>query len=127
MSAEFEVIFDRLKLILQKYSGRFTVNMDRKEAFGFCAPVGPATIKIWKGKLKKPVIPVAWVEVRKAYVSYHLMPVYMNPVLQSTISKDLKARMQGKSCFNFKKVDEKVFRELEELTAKGIDAFRKMD
>jgi hypothetical protein len=66
------------------------------------------------------------VEIGKAYVSYHLMPVYMNPKLQSTMSQELKALMQGKSCFNFKKIDEKLFRELDALTAKGIDAFKKM-
>jgi hypothetical protein len=40
-------------------------------------------------------------------------------------SKKLKARMQGKSCFNFRAVDEDLFKELEDLTAKGFEAFRK--
>ena len=30
--------------------------------------------------------------------------------------------MQGKSCFNFAKVDEKLFAELEELTVTGFEA-----
>ena len=32
------------------------------------------------------------------------------------ISPELKKRMQGKSCFNFKDVDEKLFKELAALT-----------
>ena len=38
----------------------------------------------------------------KAYVSYHLMPLYTCPWLVKTVSADLKKRMQGKSCFNFR-------------------------
>jgi hypothetical protein len=126
MPAEFEIVFARLKEILQKHSGGFTVKPDTNDAFGFYARIGPVTKKIRKGKLKSLLMPVVWVEIGKAYVSYHLMPVYMNPKLQSTMSQELKALMQGKSCFNFKKIDEKLFRELDALTAKGIDAFKKM-
>ena len=68
---------------------------------------------------------VAWVEIGKAYVSYHLLPVYVHPELLDSFSAQLKARMQGKSCFNFKTADEALFRELERLTRKGFAAFKK--
>ena len=42
------------------------------------------------------------VKAGKAYVSVHLMPLYMCPPLQQRISPALKKRMQGKSCFHFK-------------------------
>ena len=42
------------------------------------------------------------VRLGKAYVSYHLMPLYMRPALTSLVSPVLKKRMQGKTCFNFK-------------------------
>ena len=42
------------------------------------------------------------VKIGKAYVSYHLMPLYMNEPLARTVSPQLKKHMQGKSCFNFK-------------------------
>ena len=63
------------------------------------------------------------VEIKKNYVSYHLMPVYMNPGLLEGLSTELRKRMQGKSCFNFNKVDEKLFSDLRELTQKGHDWF----
>lgn len=59
------------------------------------------------------------VNLKKRYVSYHLMPVYENPSLLDDISPELRARMQGKSCFNFTKVDDDLFSELAELTARG--------
>lgn len=126
MPAEFEMVFDRLKQILKNHSGQFTVRPDSDSKYGLYAKVGPATLKTWKGKMKSPIMPLAWVEIGKAYVSYHLMGIYMNPKLQAEIPKELKTRMQGKTCFNFKKVDENVFKELDQLTAKSIAAFKKL-
>lgn len=59
------------------------------------------------------------VRVGKAYVSYHLMPVYTHPELAARISPALRKRMQGKSCFNFKAADAALFDELEALTREG--------
>jgi len=69
-------------------------------------------------------MPIAWVEIGQAYVSFHHMGVYGAPQLLKGVSKPLKARMQGKSCFNFTTVDEALFTELEALTVRGFDAFR---
>jgi hypothetical protein len=52
------------------------------------------------------------------------MPVYMYPELSKDLSPELKQRMQGKSCFNFKKVEPDLFRELAELTKKGAEKFK---
>ncbi|NIW44259.1 MAG: hypothetical protein GWN30_05650, partial [Gammaproteobacteria bacterium] len=65
--------------------------------------------------------------IGKNYVSYHLMPVYMYPDLLDDVSDDLKKRMQGKSCFNFRKIDEDLFSELEGLTERGFQRFREQD
>ncbi|HYM93960.1 MAG TPA: hypothetical protein VET23_07465 [Chitinophagaceae bacterium] len=125
-ATEFDIVFSRLKEILQKYSGLFTVKPDTNTKYGLYAKVGPATLKAWGGKMKKPAMPFAWVEIEKTYVSYHLMGIYMNPKLQGEISKKLKTRTQGKTCFNFKKVDETIFEQLDQLTARSIDGFKKM-
>jgi hypothetical protein len=52
------------------------------------------------------------------------MPVYAFPELLDPISPGLKKRMQGKSCFNFTSVDEKLFNELAELTERGYERFK---
>ena len=64
------------------------------------------------------------VEIKKAYVSAHLMPIYIYPDLIRTISSGLKKRMQGKSCFNFKKLDPALFDELIELIQMSADRFK---
>jgi hypothetical protein len=60
------------------------------------------------------------VQVEKKYVSYHLMPVYVAPDLLQDLSADLKARMQGKSCFNFTRVEQPQLQELAALTEAGF-------
>ncbi len=69
-------------------------------------------------------MPIAWVQIGKDYVSFHHMSVYARPDLLKDISMKLRARMQGKSCFNFTAFDKALFAELEDLTVRGFDAFR---
>ena len=57
------------------------------------------------------------------YVSFYLMSVYASPDLLKGMSPELKKRMQGKSCFNFKEVDKKLFGELAKLTKAGAAKF----
>jgi hypothetical protein len=62
----------------------------------------------------------------KRYVSYHLVPLYMNQPLQNKVSPELKRRKQGKACFNFAKADQTLFAELDKLTRLGFDCFKKL-
>ena len=63
------------------------------------------------------------VAIGKRYVSYHLMPVYVEPALLTEISAGLRKRMQGKSCFNFTKTDAGLFVELAALTRSGFELY----
>jgi hypothetical protein len=67
------------------------------------------------------------VRLTKNYVSFYLMPVYAQSALQDAISPALRKRMQGKSCFNFVGVDEPLFQELTQLTARSAGDFRMYD
>jgi len=53
------------------------------------------------------------------------MSAYVNPKLLNGISPELKKRMQGKSCLNFKKVDESLLKELSILTKAGFEYYKK--
>ncbi len=61
--------------------------------------------------------------VRKNYVSYYLIGVYADPRLVESLSPELRKRMQGKSCFNFKEVDEGLFAELSNLTDRAVKRY----
>jgi hypothetical protein len=73
----------------------------------------------------KPKAPMFFGMVRsgKAYVGYHLMALYMNPVLTAQVPPSLRKRMQGLTCFNFKTVDPALFAELGGLTARCAQGF----
>lgn len=64
------------------------------------------------------------VAIKKNYVSFHLMPVYIFPGLLNGLSPELKKRMQGKSCFNFKQVEPRLFTELQQLTENGYQKYK---
>lgn len=64
------------------------------------------------------------VKIGKRYVSFHLMPVYTHPELVAAISPELRKRMQGKSCFNFTKLDDALVSELTTLTCTGFSRYQ---
>ncbi|HKE86605.1 MAG TPA: hypothetical protein VKB50_22775 [Vicinamibacterales bacterium] len=119
---DFDAVFADLRAILKRQAGTLAVSEDAPNRYSLEAAVGPATLKAWGGKAKRPTIPVAWSEVGKAYVSFHLMALGAMP---GTMSKALAARMQGKTCFNFSSRDPELFKELEDVTSRSITAFRK--
>ena len=98
--ADFITIFAELKSILLPYAQKLITKVDLAAEFSL------DTRHLMKNK--KPL----WfggVKINKNYVSYHLMPVYINLQLLETISPELKNRMQGKSCFNFTKIEQLLF------------------
>ena len=113
---DFPLIFDRLKAILNPYAGQLTLTADTAQSYSIDGP--------FSRKYKK-VLFFGAAQIKKNYVSFYLMPVYMYPDLLKDISPELKRHMQGKSCFNFKKVDETLFTELAELTHKSFEHFQK--
>ena len=102
MAADFAAVFAALKPVLSKHT---------------LVTRSPSPFPQHKGQ------PLYFGSVRlgKAYVSFHLMPIYMCPALTKDIPPALKKRMQGKSCFNFKAVPEpELIADLERLTAAGL-------
>ncbi len=112
--SEFQATFNRLRAIFKPYARKLVVVHDTADNYYLDMPI------IMKNK--KPVFFGA-VRKGKGYVSFHLMPVYGIPQLLEGISPELKKRMQGKSCFNFTSVDEKLFKELTALTKTGFAKF----
>ncbi len=109
---DFSRIFERLKTILFRYEASAVVTIDGTAGYSLDTPYSPQYRRaLFFGSVK----------VNKNYVSFYLMPVYMFPDLLESLSPELKQRMQGKSCFNFKKLDEPLFLELEELTHRSVE------
>ena len=116
--SQFEEIFEKLKAILSPYMDELTCVTDEPGDFYL------DTQHIMKNK--KPLF-FGSVHIKKHYVSYYLMPIYVFPELVETVSAPLKRRMQGKSCFNFKALDDQLFEELKQLTESGYKRYKAAD
>jgi hypothetical protein len=96
MPADFAVVFAALKPVLTRYANRLAVKADTPTEYALVTK-SASPFQQHKGQ------PLHFGSVRlsKAYVSFHLLPIYMCPALTKSISPALKKRMQGKTCFNF--------------------------
>lgn len=112
---DFGPVFAELRKILSPYAGKLAVVRDDDQELHV------DTRHILKNK--KPLFFGA-VHIRKSYVSFHLMPVYVRPELLASISPELRSRMQGKSCFNFASVEPALFKELATLTRAGFASYK---
>ncbi len=110
----FAETFVRLKAILEPYAAKMIVVHDTDTNYYI------DTNYVMKNKQR---MFFGAVRMGKAYVSFHLIPVYCYPDLLDGLTPALKKHMQGKSCFNFKKVDEKLFKELAKVTKAGCARF----
>jgi hypothetical protein len=104
-------VFAALRKILAAHAKGLKPTADGPKSYSLNTPYSPK----WKKELF-----FGGVRVAKNYVSFHLFPVYMYPDLLDGISEGLRARMQGKSCFNFRAPDPELFRELAALTKAGL-------
>lgn len=112
---DFPHVFETLKAILKPYAKNLTITADTSSAYSLDGP--------YSEKYKKALFFGA-AQIKKNYVSFYLMPVYMFPELLKGMSPELKKHMQGKSCFNFKKVEPDLFKELTQLTRLSVERAR---
>lgn len=110
MSAEFDAAFMALREIMLRASDGADVVVTKDE---------PGDLVIRTGAIDPKTKQPGWfgtVTTKKAYVAYHLLPLYSRQELADDISPNLAKRRQGKTCFNFKKPQPNLFDELEALT-----------
>lgn len=116
VTKQFDLAFAELRSIMLDVAGELVIVRDE-----------PGDLYIDTGhvmKNKKPLFFGA-VNIRKRYVAYHLMPVYVCPDLLENVSASLRSRMQGKSCFNFTRTDPVLNKELAQLTKAGYHFYRR--
>ena len=113
----FQATFETLRALLKPYETKLTVVMDKPRAYYLASNTSKTKSggAIWFGG----------VEIKKNYVSFHLIPVYASPVLAASLSLALRKRMQGKSCFSFTELDPSLLKELAAVTKRGFTGFVK--
>jgi len=111
-------IFEKLKTILNQFEVGLSVQNDKSDNYYLNTPITQSN--------KKAEFFGA-VQIKKSYVAFHLMPVYYHPEMLDNTSQELKKRMQGKSCFNFKEMDDNLFAELNTLTKTAFEKYKALN
>ena len=115
MSDAFQPLFERIRALFRRHEPQGVVIHDEPGRYylGTHEVRAKDGYRTWFGG----------VEIRKSYVSAHLIPVYAYPELLDGASDLLRKRMQGKSCFNFRQTDEGLLAELERLIDRAAARF----
>ena len=113
--SDLHAVFASLTAIMAPYKALLDVKQD-----------GPTTLYLDTRHIQKNKSPLFFgaVQSKTSFVSYYLMPVYLQPALLDDVSPGLKRRMQGKSCFNFADVDQALFDELSALTRASYASYQ---
>ncbi len=112
---DLDTVFVELKAVMAPYAAKLDTKQDDETML---------YVDTRHVQKNKKALYFGAVMLKKSFVSFHLMPVYVRPELLDGLSPDLKARMQGKSCFNFAKVDKPLFKELSALTKAGFRSYK---
>lgn len=115
MTETLQSVFDALRERMLRAGGSMDVAKDEPGNLILKTP--------WNEPGKREPAWFGAVQLKKNYVSCHLMPLYALPAMRDDVSAELLKRMQGKSCFNFKKVELELFDALEQLTAICASAY----
>jgi hypothetical protein len=114
-TGDLRLTFAALRESLAVHRESLLVTVDKPGDYQLCS-------RTLKDRMGRPLF-VAGIQIKKNYVSYHLLPIYMAPALQKKIPPALKKRMQGKACFNFTTIESQQIKELAALTRRGIEVF----
>jgi hypothetical protein len=109
-------VFAALKELWQPYAQRANVTRDDPTSYILEGEFSDR----WKRSMF-----LGGVRLGRAYISYYLMPIYTHPDLLENVSAELRKRLDGKSCFNFKRVEPELFEQLAELTRSCMDVYQK--
>jgi hypothetical protein len=111
-------VFDQLRELMLRGAPQMAVAKDEP---------GHLELKAGWDHPKHPGMRVQFGQVKlgRAYVGYHLMPLYMTTRLDGFLTEPLTRRRHGKTCFNFKSADAGAFEDLETLTRACAKAFER--
>lgn len=113
---DFDLAFLGLRNIFKPYDKKLSVKKDKLGEY-----MSESKSLRYLGK------PMMFASITtKSYVSVHLFPIYVFPELLDGISPELKKRMQGMTCWNFKKAEEPLFEELGKVVEASFRRFEKL-
>lgn len=113
-----ETIFKNIREILRRYKS-FTAIVDTDTDYDLYTN---KPIEVFGRKY--PRMYFAATKIKKNFVGFYYMPIYMNPEAIKSIKPELLKCLKGKTCFNITKDDPVLYRQIDELLQIGEKAYR---
>lgn len=117
-----KTIFDVLKASLEKYSPPMIVSKNGKDVFEL---IGNKPVPYGSKKTIVPGMYFSSAVARKDMVSFYFFPLYYQGKDYENIIPTMVKCLKGKTCFNFKKPEQIIAKELDALLKKGVEAWKK--
>ena len=116
---DFKQIYDELQKILSKHSPPLTVKANTSDRYEL------SSVKnlVVKGRKIKEMC-FGGMVIHKNFVSLYFYPIYTHPQAFNDLPVELKKCHKGKSCFNFKKADAKLFKQIGKMTKDGFEIYK---
>jgi len=115
-------IFNKLRTSLEKQCPPMVCAKDTPDSYEIIG-----NIPVPYGSTKK-IIPGMYFSstvARKDMVSFYFLPAYFEKKEFARIAPTVMKYLKGKSCFNFRKEEQVVERELDSLLKKGLEVWKK--
>ncbi len=121
MTDDKKVIFAQLKSLLTKQASGLDVRKDNASAYEL---YGKKTVETQNKTVDGMYFASA--VMRKGGVSLYFFPIYTHLKEVGPVPAELKKCMNGKSCFQIKKDDKKLYAQVRDLLKKGKSHYRKL-
>ena len=118
-----KIIFDKVKNVLKKFSPPMAIAKDKEDVFEL---MGNKPVPYGSKKVTVPGMYFSSVVARKDMISYYFFPMYMDQGSYDPILVNSKKYLKGKTCFNYKKVDQVDEKELSAILKKGVTVWKKL-
>ncbi|HXB40996.1 MAG TPA: DUF1801 domain-containing protein [Bacteroidia bacterium] len=112
-------IFDRIKKEIKKYSTK--INITKESGKGIeTYTKKPLTV----GGKTYPCICFASSLIFKGHVGFYLFTLYTHPEFKKEIPSELLKTLKGKTCFNIKKLDDKLLKQISDTLKKAFEFYK---
>jgi hypothetical protein len=120
MPDDFNIIFKQLKTALAKYHPPLVIKNETEKEYHLYSI---KDIEFIGKKLQEMYF--ASTIIKKNFVGFYFFPLYTHPKNFTDIPAELKKTLKGKTCFNIKKMDPVLLKQIEQLLKNGFDLYKK--
>ena len=115
-------IFNKLKTALKKQSPPMVISKNTADTYEI---IGNKSVPYGSKKIIVSGMYFSSTVARKDKVSFYFLPAYFGKKEFARIAPTVMKYLKGKSCFNFKKEEQVVGKELDALLKKGVAIWKK--